>query len=403
MKELARQLIGLLSSLRLTVVLLALSIALVFAATLVQTRMGLWTVQEIYFRSFFIYGQIPGTDVRLPLFPGGYLLGGLLLFNLVAAHLSRFRLNWRHLGLLAAHLGLIILLIGELVTGIFQRDSRMKLDEGETKNYSESVLFRELALVDISNPDFDEVVVIPEQRLAQGGVIQHSKLPFQIKIAAFLPNSELAMRGHGNTAPPHPANRGIGPQLAVFPAAVTHKPNEVNAPTAFIEAISSEGSLGVWLVSLLLAEPQIIEVDGRKFEVALRHQRTYHPFAITLLKFSHDRYPGTQIPKNFSSRVRLVDASSEQDREVLIYMNNPLRHAGLTFYQAGFGNEDRTSILQVVGNPGWLLPYVATLLMGFGLTYHLILRLSMQMKRTSRRAPSPTQPQPSVPELVNTP
>jgi hypothetical protein len=55
------------------------------------------------------------------------------------------------------------------------------------------------------------------------------------------------------------------------------------------------------------------------------------------------------------------------DREVLIFMNNPLRYGGLTFYQAGFDNNDRTTILQVVRNPGWLLPYIACVMMGLGL------------------------------------
>jgi hypothetical protein len=55
------------------------------------------------------------------------------------------------------------------------------------------------------------------------------------------------------------------------------------------------------------------------------------------------------------------------DREVLIYMNNPLRHGGFTFYQAGFEPNDKVTILQVVGNPGWLLPYIACIMMGLGL------------------------------------
>jgi hypothetical protein len=99
----------------------------------------------------------------------------------------------------------------------------------------------------------------------------------------------------------------------------------------------------------------------------LRIQRAYQPFSLTLLKFSHDRYAGTEIPKNFSSRLRLATPDGRDDREVIIYMNNPLRHGGLTFYQAGFENNDRTSILQVVRNPSWAIPYVACGLMTLGL------------------------------------
>ena len=52
------------------------------------------------------------------------------------------------------------------------------------------------------------------------------------------------------------------------------------------------------------------------------------PFSLQLLKFHHDIYPGTDIPKNFSSRVRLQSLDTGENREVLIYMNNPLRYAG---------------------------------------------------------------------------
>ena len=38
-------------------------------------------------------------------------------------------------------------------------------------------------------------------------------------------------------------------------------------------------------------------------------------------------------------------------------MNDPLRYRGFTFYQSGFDNNDKTTILQVVKNPAMLLPY----------------------------------------------
>jgi hypothetical protein len=55
------------------------------------------------------------------------------------------------------------------------------------------------------------------------------------------------------------------------------------------------------------------------------------PFSLRLLEFKHDKYPGTDIPKNFSSRVRLQRPDTGEDREVLIFMNNPLRYAGSRF------------------------------------------------------------------------
>ena len=106
-----------------------------------------------------------------------------------------------------------------------------------------------------------------------------------------------------------------------------------------------------------------------------------------MLKFSHDRYAGTEIPKNFSSRIRLNSPDGRDDREVLIYMNNPLRYAGLTFYQAGFENDDKTTILQVVRNPSWQLPYISCSLMTLGLIVQFGIHLVAFIARR-RTAPS---------------
>ena len=107
----------------------------------------------------------------------------------------------------------------------------------------------------------------------------------------------------------------------------------------------------------------------------MRQRRFYKQFALTLLHFAHDRYAGTDIPKNFSSRVRLVDFERGENREVLISMNDPLRYRGFTFYQAGFDNNDKTTILQVVKNPAMLLPYIACGLVGLGLLVQFSMHL----------------------------
>jgi len=354
-------------SLKLTIVLLALSIILVFWATLAQVKLGVWGVQEHFFRTFFVLSRIPGTDIPVPVFPGGYFIGGLLLLNLIAAHLARFKLTWRKSGIVLTHLGLILLLVGELLTGLWQEDYSLRLDEGQTRNYSESFRISELAVIDTTDPQYDDVVVVPEKLLARGQAITAPHLPFRIVPKAWYPNARLQMRGPAQGGEPSPATQGIGPRIIATPMPLTYKMDERNVPAAYVEVVGPEGSLGTWLVSEMLVDPQTFTYAGRTWSIALRLQRNYKPYALTLLEFSHDRYAGTEIPKNFSSRVRLTTPDGRDDREVLIYMNNPLRYAGLTFYQAGFDNNDRTTVLQVVRNPSWLIPYIACAAMGLGL------------------------------------
>ena len=363
------------TSLRLTVVLLALSIILIFAATLDQVNLGIWAVQEKYFRAFIVLWPVKGFPI--PVFPGGYFIGGLLLINLVASHLYRFKFTWKKSGIFLTHAGLIVLLVGELLTGLWQEEFQLRLDQGQTRNYSESYRFNELAVIDATDPQWDQVVAIPEERLKDGEPIQHERLPFRIVTRAYYPNAAVQMREQlGNVSTPPPATRDIGARLAIIPLPITYKQNERNLPAAVVELIGpANASLGTWVVSTMLVQPQTFDYAGRTWRLAMRFERAYKPYSLTLLKFSHDRYLGTDIPKNFASKVRLHSADGKTDRDAVIYMNNPLRFDGLTFYQAGFDNNDTTTVLQVVRNPSWLLPYIACIMMGLGLVIQFGLHL----------------------------
>ncbi len=389
MRALLRSFVAFFTSLTLTVWLLAFSLVLIFAATLAQTNLGIWAVQQRYFWSLFVMIRLPGTSLMVPVYPGGFLLGGLLLVNLVAAHLYRFRFEWRKIGIWLTHLGLILLLLGELFTGIWQRESLMRIDQGQTKSYSESRLKYELAVIDTTDPASDHVIAIPAELLARGGTIQYPRLPFTLHTLAYYPNSTLQTRNRAPGSPPSPADQGFGPEFVAGAQPVTYRPDEDNLPSAFVELSGPEGRLGTWLVSSLFTSPQEFPYQGRTWQLMLRSRRYYYPFSLTLQKFSHDRYPGTDIPKNFSSRVRLQTPDGRVDREVLIYMNSPLRYAGLTFYQAGFENNDRTTVLQVVRNPSWQLPYVSCVMMFIGLVIQFGIHLFGFIRRRAAAAPAP--------------
>ena len=64
-------------------------------------------------------------------------------------------------------------------------------------------------------------------------------------------------------------------------------------------------------------------------------------------------------------------------------MNHPLRHAGETFYQSGFLPNDQGTILQVVRNPGWLLPYISCILVAGGMLIHFGIHLTGFLRRRS--------------------
>ena len=193
MNDLIKAFVDFFSSLRLTVVLLVLSMVLVFVATIAQVELGIYGVQDKFFRSAFVLADFPGTQVPVPVFPGGYLVGGFLLVNLLAAHFTRFKFKWSKAGIQFTHLGLIVLLVGELVIGLLQEDFSLSLNEGQTLSYSESFRKNEVVLIDKSQPDFDEVISIPESMIADLESVQNGKLPFRVETLAYYPNANIGM------------------------------------------------------------------------------------------------------------------------------------------------------------------------------------------------------------------
>ena len=115
--------------------------------------------------------------------------------------------------------------------------------------------------------------------------------------------------------------------------------------------------------------------SDKTWRMLLRFERHYHPFSVQLLKATHEVYRGTDIPKNFQSRVRIENPGKHESREVDIYMNNPLRYAGLTYYQASFEPGDTVTIFQIVKNPSYLTPYFACVMVGLGLAVQFLIHL----------------------------
>lgn len=365
------------SSLKLTVVLLAFSMMLIFFGTLDQVQYGIWHTQKLYFESFFVIWSYPEQAanydslfwLHIPM-PGGYLLGGMLFINLIAAHITRFKMSWKKSGIFLVHLGLILLLVSELMTDLVSEESQMPVDEGGRSNYSQGYRDNELVFIDRSHPEHDTVHAIPSELLKPGSTVKVPNSPLSIRTINYYPNAEI---GRSQAGPvDSPADQGVAVKMGIVvnPKEETYAENTINTATAFIEVLGPEGPIGTWLVSNVIDDrfpPQMVSAGEQSWEIAIRFTRHYYPFEVELIDFKHDKYPGTEIPFNYSSEVMVYHNDSTKNQKALIYMNHPLRYEGLTFYQASFANQDTTSIFQVVRNPGWVLPYVSVLLMGLGM------------------------------------
>ncbi|MFP6769493.1 MAG: cytochrome c biogenesis protein CcsA [Planctomycetaceae bacterium] len=464
-----------LASLKITVVLFAMAIFVVLAGTLAQVHKDIWEVVRDYFRTDFAWIEFrvffpksffmgsflePLTEIPEGLgfpFPGGWMIGGAMAINLLAAHSIRFKIqarggrlvygmltlaagcalttvvilwgsmqsgqenplfeDWpslrilfqlfqgglsgavllagcimvfrRRAGIVLLHAGVLLLMFSELLVGLTAIEGQMSIREGETVNFEQDVRAVELAIIDQSDAEVDRVTVVPlteegvATRFLDSGTISHEDLPFDIEVDRFLRNSQppknrsradKTFEGSGRFMDVEEARPGTG----------TDTGGSVDVASIVVTLKGKQsGSLGRWLFSQHL-KAQDVAVGDKTYEIDLRFKRTYVPYSLHLIDVRDDRYIGTQTARNYSSDVRLLDDSGTTDRIVHIWMNNPLRFAGKTFYQSSVDPQGQVTGLQVVTNTGWMIPYVACMVVGIGMAYQFILVLIRFQRRRGR-------------------
>ncbi|MFW6336405.1 MAG: cytochrome c biogenesis protein ResB [Phycisphaeraceae bacterium] len=250
----------------------------------------------------------------------------------------------------------------------------------------------------------EKVLAIPESMLAAtargGGTIRHPDLPFDLVVEKYVQNAVFyELPQDGTIRPAATAGVGLEAGMRPQPPASGVGDQRVNMPGVQISFVQNGRTLGRYVFSSALQrddyvflrqdvplvpgvevgrtgriDPAIAD-EVEHVEVVMRWRREYLPASFTLLEFRHDVYPGTQVPKNFSSDLRIVRPETNEDRVTHIYMNHPLRYADRTFFQAGYLPDNAGTILQVVDNPAAQLPYIACIAGGMGLTIHFVLSL----------------------------
>jgi ABC-type transport system involved in cytochrome c biogenesis permease subunit len=126
--------------------------------------------------------------------------------------------------------------------------------------------------------------------------------------------------------------------------------------------------------------------DGKSYLLQLRFKRVYKPYSVKLIKFTHESFVGTDMAKNFASKIQLVDPANGVDREVLVWMNHPLRYHNDTIYQQKFNRMvggDEGTVLQIVNNTNWFMPYLAVVIGGLGLVIHFGMMLVNFLRKRS--------------------
>ncbi len=356
-------------------------------------RWTVWTVTAILLgiSFFFIYTndafRIPDPGLRIvwqltkSLIVSSVLLTGLLL------------LFGNRGGNVLIHLGVGLLMLGQFIFGDAQREERIAIFEGQRTQVAYELDTVELVFIDKSDPEKNRVVAFEHPMLqrssANGKFLSSSELPFEFRVDRWMTNSTREDRKR----PAQPSEddyqltgAGISEyEFKELPKSGGAK-SQSNYATAYVTLRNKEDKqpMGSYAVSQLLNDDAImykseyekVEAAGKTWDFGLRFRRNYKSYSVLLDDVVMEEYTGTSKPKDYSSFVKINDAKGDTLQQGRIWMNNPMRYRGETFYQSGYMNGSMNpygveqTTLQVVTNAGWLIPYVACVLSGLGMLVH---------------------------------
>ncbi|MBR3729292.1 MAG: cytochrome c biogenesis protein CcsA [Bacteroidales bacterium] len=101
------------------------------------------------------------------------------------------------------------------------------------------------------------------------------------------------------------------------------------------------------------------------------------PFSLTLDRFEIEKYPNSNKPKDYVSYLQLTDGETQED--IVISMNNILRHKHYRFYQSDY-DEQGNSILDVARDP-W---GIGVTYAGYALLFVALAAILIEQRKTFR-------------------
>lgn len=447
-----------LSSLRITIALLAAGLVLIFVGTLAQTAVGIWVAINDYFRSLWVMVPLdifrealwPQATETIPgsfPMPGGFLIMGLLIINLIAAHSVRYKVKatgqkfylgvaltlvsvvlfgltvgipdlskaiqqdvilmlgiWtvpmalgtvatvmlfssRKAGIVLIHAGLVLMLVGEFVTGLAAEEGQVAIPEFGGSNYIYDIREAELAFVTPLSSGKERHVVIPRSMLVRSAdeakPIEHPELPVSVRVDRYMANSTPVPEG------PNPDDPSSIHWSVAEEEPYDGLDENVDHPSAVISLIRDGRVIGRHTVSAYsIVDPIEVQINGQPWRAYLRFKRTPLDYTLQLSNFRADKFTGTETARNYSSDLHLVDAQG-QKRDVFVKMNQPLRHDGKAFYQQSFfqarTNLNTGTFLQTADNPGSWIPYMSCVIVTVGLCAQFGASLLRYGRRTAAK------------------
>ena len=128
--------------------------------------------------------------------------------------------------------------------------------------------------------------------------------------------------------------------------------------------------------------PLSLLVQGKKIVVEVTKEALTLPFELSLSQFKMDKDPGTNNPASYESFVKLFSDGHTSKHH--IFMNNPMKKLGFTFYQASYSQDNQgqyNTTLAVNVDQGRTMKYLGSLMLVFGAIWHYNLNSKNKKKK----------------------
>jgi hypothetical protein len=334
---------------------------LLILGTIVQKDIGIYQAKQKYFSSWIIWlgGFFP--------MPGGQMTMGMIFLGLLSQLIFKSTYKLKTLGLTITHLGSLLLLLGGMITGYFSIQGSMVIEEGLSSSYFQDYHRLEIAIIDTSKQGHDLVYAFDQNLIKIGKTLEHSKIPFKIKITNYCRNCSYVNRSKNSNEVLHGFSKKY--RIKNIPMA---KDNAKNRAGISFKLTGTKNE-GVYTIFENMQVHQSIKFQEKKYYIQIRHKRYELPFKLTLLDFQKINYASTSMAKNYRSILLFQDTDVTQ--RTIIQMNEPLRYKGYTLYQSSYIQESgrEKTILSVVHNLGRIFPYISSIIICIGLVIHLVL------------------------------
>lgn len=146
----------------------------------------------------------------------------------------------------------------------------------------------------------------------------------------------------------------------------------------------------------IVTDPQVIEINGKQFELSYGAKTIDLPFYLRLNDFQLERYPGSMSPSSFASEVTVVDQVNKIEKPFRIYMNNILDYGGYRFFQSSYDQDEKGTVLSVsFDRVGTMVTYWGYFLMTIGMLFsffnkksrfQFLLRSASRVKEIKRKS-----------------